>query len=51
MRDLLNLQDDLTLVMIAHRLSSLKGCNKVIEFKEGKIHRIFNEQEWKLRNK
>ena len=51
MKDLLNLQEDLTLIMIAHRLSSLKGCNKVIELKEGKINRIFNEEQWKLRNK
>ena len=50
MKSLLNLEEDLTLIMIAHRLSSLKGCNKVIEFKEGTIHRIYNEDEWKLRN-
>ena len=28
---------ELTLIMIAHRTSTLKNCNKIIELKEGKI--------------
>ena len=31
------LNKDLTILMVAHRLSSLKDCDKIIEFKKGKI--------------
>ena len=33
---------ELTIIMIAHRLSSIKGCNKVIELSQGKIIKTTN---------
>ena len=38
-----------TIIMIAHRISTLKNCNKVIELKEGKILKIHGK-EW-IKNK
>ena len=32
-----HLNQDLTIFMVAHRLSSLDGCDKIIEFKKGNI--------------
>ena len=32
-----NLSDDLTILMIAHRLSTLKGCDVIYQLKNGKI--------------
>ena len=34
------LSRDLTLVMIAHRLSTLSRCDRVIELSNGKVERI-----------
>ena len=35
----------LTIIMIAHRLSSIKGCNKVIEISKGKIIKEINQSQ------
>ena len=35
----------LTIIMIAHRLSSIKGCNKVIEISKGKIMKEINQSQ------
>tara|TARA_B110000008_G_C16971146_1_gene563922 strand:+ start:863 stop:2641 length:1779 start_codon:yes stop_codon:yes gene_type:complete len=35
-----NLGEDLTLVIVAHRLTTLKNCSKIIELNQGKISRI-----------
>ncbi len=32
-----NLSNDITLVIVAHRLTTIKKCNKIIELKEGEI--------------
>ncbi len=40
----------LTLFVIAHRLKTLEMCDKVIEFKDGKIARIITGDELKLEN-
>ena len=32
-----NLENDLTIIMVAHRLSTLRNCNKIFEFKENNI--------------
>jgi ATP-binding cassette subfamily B protein len=39
------LSKNLTLIIIAHRLTTLKGCNQIIELRNGRIKRIgsFNE--------
>jgi ATP-binding cassette subfamily B protein len=34
------LSRDLTIVIIAHRLSTVKGCDQVIELKDGRVARI-----------
>ncbi|TGK24492.1 ABC transporter ATP-binding protein [Leptospira yasudae] len=39
------LSKDLTVIMIAHRLSTIQNCDKVIELKNGKIHRVGSYQE------
>ena len=36
------LNKDLTILMVAHRLSSLNDCDKIIEFKQGKIFNLNN---------
>ncbi len=36
---------DITMLMVAHRLSTLKDCNKIIEFENGKIKRIGSYEE------
>lgn len=33
-------ESDITVIMIAHRLSTLKCCNKILDLKNGKIERI-----------
>lgn len=35
-----NLSDDLTILIIAHRLSTLKNCTKIIELSGGEIKRV-----------
>lgn len=40
-----NLDNELTIVVVAHRLSSLKNCTRVIELAEGKIVRSGSYQE------
>ena len=37
-----NLNEDLTILMVAHRLSSLKGCDKIIKFEKGKVFDLSN---------
>jgi ATP-binding cassette, subfamily B, bacterial PglK len=39
------LDSDLTIIMIAHRLSTLKGCSKIIKLDNGLISKIGNYQE------
>jgi ABC-type multidrug transport system fused ATPase/permease subunit len=45
MSEIHRLDGNLTVVMIAHRLSSLKGCDKIIEIKAGNIARIGSYEE------
>lgn len=37
--------DDVTLLMIAHRITTLKNCTDIVEIKEGNIHRIFKYED------
>ena len=37
MESLYKHQDEITLIIVAHRLRTLKKCNKIIELKKGKI--------------
>lgn len=40
-----NLGEDLTLVIVAHRLTTLQNCSKIIELNQGKISRVGNYSE------
>lgn len=40
-----SLGDELTIVIIAHRLSTLKSCNQVIELDAGKVSRVGSYEE------
>jgi len=42
MRAINNLGQDITVIMIAHRLTTLKKCTKVIELSDGKIIKLNN---------
>ena len=37
-----NLDGDITLIIVAHRLTTLKNCDYIIELKDSKINRIVN---------
>jgi ABC-type multidrug transport system fused ATPase/permease subunit len=41
MNAIYGLDTNLTLIIIAHRLTTLKNCDKIIEIKNGKIYRSF----------
>ena len=45
MESINSMNKKITIIMVAHRLSTLKNCNKIIEFKEGKINRIGSFEE------
>ena len=40
MESILNFNPELTIIMVAHRLSSLEACDKVIYLKDGQIEMI-----------
>ena len=40
MKSILNFNPELTIIMVAHRLSSLEQCDKVIYLKDGQIEMI-----------
>jgi ATP-binding cassette subfamily B protein len=37
-----NLNPNITIIIVAHRLSTLRNCNEIIELKDGKIFRKGN---------
>ena len=39
-RNLMSLENDITIIFIAHRLSTLSKCTRIIEIKEGSINKI-----------
>ena len=45
MQSIENLSSDLTLLIIAHRVTTLKNCNKIIKLVDGGIEKIgsYNE--------
>jgi ATP-binding cassette subfamily B protein len=45
MRSIEGLSKDLTLLIIAHRLSTLSNCTQIVELKEGKVLRIGKYQD------
>ena len=38
MKSINNLDNDLTILIVAHRLTTLKNCDQIIELKDGKIY-------------
>ena len=42
-----NLNEELTIISIAHRKSTLQNCDRVIEIKKGKIIKVFNKKSFK----
>jgi ATP-binding cassette subfamily B protein len=40
-----NLGDDLTILIVAHRLTTLKACSRIIELADGKVKRAGNYSE------
>ena len=42
MKSLKNVSQDITFIMVAHRLTSLKNCNKILKFHKGKLEKVIN---------
>lgn len=40
MRSIDKLSSNITVIIVAHRLSTLKNCNKIIEFDKGRVKRV-----------
>jgi len=40
MMDIYNITKDKTLIIIVHRLSTIRKCNKVFELKDGKLRNV-----------
>lgn len=40
MQSIENLGDELTILIVAHRLTTLKNCTQIVELKDGIVHRI-----------
>ena len=38
-KEIINLDNDITILIIAHRLSTLKNCSQLIEIADGKVKR------------
>lgn len=40
MQSIEGLGDDITIVMVAHKMASLRSCDQIIELRDGAIHRV-----------
>ena len=40
LRDIMNFKEKKTIIMISHKLSTLKNCNKIFEVKNLKINQL-----------
>ena len=49
--NLSNLDQDITIIMIAHRLVTLKNFDRIFEIKDGKVINEFNNKEFNEINK
>jgi ATP-binding cassette subfamily B protein len=45
MQNIENISDDITIIIVAHRLSTLKDCTLVVELDKGRIVRIGDYEE------
>ncbi|WP_296990584.1 ABC transporter ATP-binding protein [Thalassospira sp. UBA1131] len=46
MQSIESLGDDITIVMVAHKLNSLRYCDKIVELRDGEIYRVGSFQEF-----
>lgn len=46
MQSIEGLGDDITIIMVAHKMASLRYCNKIIELRNGAIHRMGQFQDF-----
>ena len=51
MNSIINLKNNITIIMIAHKLNTIKKCDKIYLFRNGKIVDEGNFKDLKLRNK
>ena len=49
MRNINEISKNITVILIAHRLSTLYDCDKVIEFENGTIKKIISGKELKTK--
>jgi len=45
MKSIYNTDNDITVIIVAHRLTTLKGCKRIVELEDGKIKRIGSPEE------
>ena len=50
MNELRDIYKDLTIIIIAHRISTIRGCENIYEFENGKIKAYGNYQELFLKS-
>jgi ABC-type multidrug transport system fused ATPase/permease subunit len=46
MQSIEGLGDDITIVMVAHKMASLRSCDQIIELRDGAIHRVGSFQDF-----
>jgi ATP-binding cassette, subfamily B, bacterial PglK len=46
MQSIETLGDDITIVMVAHKMASLRSCDQIIELRDGAIHRVGRFQDF-----
>ena len=44
MKSILNVHQNMTIVMIAHRINSLSGCNRILQFHDGRLNELSPEE-------
>ena len=50
MNSIENLTPDLTVILVAHRLSTVRNCDRIFEMKEGKLIKIYRKNEFSEKN-
>lgn len=46
MQSIEGLGDDITIIMVSHKMASLRSCDQIIELRNGAIHRVGNFQDF-----